>query len=116
MALEFFELLIKFMIDNFEKIQYEKNGSIGKLFIPLQNLKNKIHFRIWKLIMLFVNLTISLFIVEFAFLFKRQSTELKKSKVKKILKLNYLMHNSNQSKGFLVKIISIIKTVQCYFN
>ena len=37
----------KFMIDTFliNLIQFEKTGSIGKAFIPLENLKTKIYFR-----------------------------------------------------------------------
>ena len=48
MPLKLFELLEQFMIDTFfdQKItQFDKTGSISKIFISLENLKIKFFFR-----------------------------------------------------------------------
>ena len=51
------------MIDFFSMklTQFDKTGSIGKFLIPMENLKNKFHFRNQKSITVFETLTLLLF-------------------------------------------------------
>ena len=63
MALKLFEFTEQFMIDTFFD---KKTGSIGKLLILLENLKNNTDFRYKKLITFSVTLYFCCSIVEFA--------------------------------------------------
>ena len=63
MPLKLFEFLDQFMIGTFliKLTQFEKTGSIGKLFISLENLKIKFHFQNSISITFFLTLTFLLF-------------------------------------------------------
>ena len=63
MTLKFFELQEESMIGTFvlKLTQIKKTGSIGKLFIPLENVQSKIHFRNKKLFKVFPTFRLLLF-------------------------------------------------------
>ena len=63
MASKLFEIVEQFMMDTFllKLPQFEKTGSIRKIFISLGNLLINFHFQNWKLIAFFVTFALLLF-------------------------------------------------------